>query len=67
MHVPDPNRKKLDAKSELCIFIRYIDTRKAYKLYNPLINKLIVSRDVIFYEGEFMVIRKAMLRRQNLF
>ena len=50
VHVPDQNRKKLDAKSELCIFIWYSETSKAYKLYNPLTNKLIVSRDVIFDE-----------------
>jgi len=43
--------KRLDAKSELCIFIGYSETSKAYKLYNPLTNKLIVSRDVIFDEG----------------
>eukprot|EP00253_Pinus_taeda_P031276 PITA_31276 len=50
-HIPNQNRKKLDAKSELCIFIGYSETRKAYNLYNPLTNKLIVSTDVIFYEG----------------
>jgi len=51
VHVPDQNIKKLDAKSELYIFIGYSETSKAYKLYNPLTNKLIVSRDVIFDEG----------------
>lgn len=67
MRVPDQNRKRLDEKSELCIFIRYSSTRKAYKFYNPITNKLIVSRDVIFDEGEFMVIKKVMLRRKNMF
>lgn len=33
------------------LVIGYSDTSKAYKLYNPLTSKLIVSRDVIFYEG----------------
>ena len=51
VHVPYQNRKRLDEKSELCIFIGYSETSKAYKSYNPLDNKLIISRDVIFYEG----------------
>jgi len=51
LHVPHQNRKKLDVKSDLCIFIWYSATSKSYKLYNSLNNKLIVSRDIIFDEG----------------
>lgn len=51
VHVPNQNRQKLDAKSDSCIFIGYSEKSKAYRLYNPLTNKLIVSRDVIFDEG----------------
>jgi hypothetical protein len=43
--------KKLDKKSELCIFAGYSEQSKAYRFYNTLTNSIGVSRDVIFYEG----------------
>eukprot|EP00253_Pinus_taeda_P018564 PITA_18564 len=51
-HVPDELRKKLDNKAEKCIFVGYIDEPNAYKLYNPLTKKVIISRDVQFIEEE---------------
>jgi len=50
-HVPDELRKKLDSKAgnskgEKCIFVGYSDESKAYKLYNPLTKKVIISRYV---------------------
>eukprot|EP00253_Pinus_taeda_P019205 PITA_19205 len=45
-HVPDELRKKLDNKGEKCIFVGYSDESKAYKLYNPLTKKVIISKDV---------------------
>ena len=51
-HIPDQLRKKLDSKEEKCIFIRYSEESKAYRLYNPSTKKLIVSRDVQFIEEE---------------
>ncbi|KAF8365039.1 hypothetical protein HHK36_032960 [Tetracentron sinense] len=50
--VPKAKRKKLDDRGEKCIFIGYSEESKAYKLYNPLTNKVVVSRDVIFNEEE---------------
>jgi hypothetical protein len=44
----DARRTKLNDKSEKCIFIGYGDRRMRYKLYNPIIKKVIMSRDVIF-------------------
>ena len=49
-HVPDQIWKKLDDKAEKCIFIDYNNVTKGYKLYNPKMEKVIVSRDVIFDE-----------------
>ncbi|KAK8934098.1 hypothetical protein KSP39_PZI014575 [Platanthera zijinensis] len=49
-HVPDQRRKKLDDKSEKCIFVGYAPMSKAYKLYNPVTEKAIISRDVVFEE-----------------
>ncbi|KAI3700974.1 hypothetical protein L2E82_45615 [Cichorium intybus] len=52
-HVPDQKRKKLDDKGEKCIFVGYDKRSKAYKLYNPLTKKVIISRDVEFDETDY--------------
>jgi hypothetical protein len=52
-HIPSELRKKLDNKSEKCIFTGYSETSKAYRLYNPISKKLILSRDVKFLENQF--------------
>lgn len=49
-HTPDEKRKKLDDKSEKCIFLGVSDSSKAYKLFNPLTKKIVTSRDVVFDE-----------------
>ncbi|RVW47431.1 Retrovirus-related Pol polyprotein from transposon RE1 [Vitis vinifera] len=45
-------RDKLDKKSEPGIFIGYSSTSKAYRIYLPQNNKIVVSRDVKFLETE---------------
>lgn len=50
VHVPKEKRTKLDSKSEKCIFIGYKDGLKGYKLWNPVIRKVVYSRDVVFKE-----------------
>ena len=52
-HIPSELRKKLDDKSEKCIFTGYSETSKAYRIYNPITKKLILSRDVQFLENQF--------------
>ena len=49
-HVPYEKRKKLEDKSLKCVFLGVSETSKAYKLYDPLTKKVVVSRDVIFDE-----------------
>lgn len=49
-HVPDQNRQKLDAKAQKCIFVGYAEGRKAYRLWNPVTQKIVISRDVIVEE-----------------
>ena len=49
-HVPDEKRKKLEDKSLKCVFLGVSETSKAYKLYDPLTKKVVISRDVIFDE-----------------
>jgi hypothetical protein len=52
-HIPSELRKKLDDRSDKCIFTGYNETSKSYRLYNPISKKLILSRDVKFLENQF--------------
>ena len=45
-------RKKLDSKSEKYLFIGYSGESKAYKLLDRRTGKVIISRDVEFYENK---------------
>ena len=45
-----PNTNKFDQKGEKLLFVGYNDESKGYRLLNPVNNKLIVARDVIFDE-----------------
>ena len=51
-YVPKEKRKKLDDKGVKCIFTGYCSESKAYRLYDPLNNKIILSRDVEFLENQ---------------
>jgi hypothetical protein len=51
-HIPDQIKRKLDNKSEKCVFIGYSEQSKAYRLYNPVTKKFVVSRDVQFQEDK---------------
>ena len=44
------NRSKLDDKSIKYIFIGYYSQSKAYRLYNPVSDKVVVNRNVVFNE-----------------
>ncbi|KAF7124908.1 hypothetical protein RHSIM_Rhsim12G0120600 [Rhododendron simsii] len=50
--VPEANRTKLEDKGVKCILVGYGDRTMGYKLYNPITQKVIFSRDVIFEENE---------------
>jgi len=43
VHVPDSKRVKLDVKSLKCILLEVGDESKAYKLFDPISNKIIIS------------------------
>lgn len=51
-HFPKEQRGKLDEKSEKCIFIGYSEQLKAYKLYNHVTKKTLISKDVMFKKNE---------------
>ena len=44
--------KKLDSRAREAVLIGYADKSKAYKLWDPELKKVIVSRDVVFAEDE---------------
>ena len=48
--VTRPNAKKLDDRSTKMIFIGYEEGSKAYRVYDPLTNRVYASRDVVFDE-----------------
>ncbi|KAF7144421.1 hypothetical protein RHSIM_Rhsim04G0200400 [Rhododendron simsii] len=50
--IPEANRTKLEDKGMKCIFVVYGDRTMGYRLYNPVTQKVIFSRDVIFEENE---------------
>ena len=54
VHVPKQNRKKLDAKALVKIFVGYPDGVKGYRLIDPESLKVTISRDVIFHEDKFV-------------
>jgi hypothetical protein len=42
---------KLHPRATLCCFVGYAASQKAYKLWDPKANKVIISRDVVFDES----------------
>ena len=50
-HVPDAKREKLDQKAEYGVFVGYSSLSKGYRIYQPLTEKIIVSRDVKYDEA----------------
>ncbi len=50
VHVLDEKRSKLYPKADKCIFIGYSLEQKGYRCFNPSIQKLQVSGDVVFDE-----------------
>ena len=49
-HIPDKKRKKLEDKSEALILIGYHPTG-ACRLFNPVIQQILISRDVVVDEN----------------
>lgn len=51
-HVPDAQRTKLEDKSRSCVLFGMSTESKGYRLYDPMSQKILVSRDVIFEEDK---------------
>jgi hypothetical protein len=52
VHVHDVHRKKLDSKSITCVNLGVSEESKAYKVYDPVSDKVFISRDVVFDESK---------------
>jgi len=52
VHVPNHKRVKLDAKSLKCVFLGVSENSKAYRIFDPISQKIIISRDVVFKEDQ---------------
>jgi hypothetical protein len=52
VHVPDSQRKKLDNKSVKCVLLGVSEESKAYRLYDPISKKIVISRDIVCVEDE---------------
>lgn len=50
MHIPHQQRQKIYDKSLKRIFIEYAIRSKAYRVFDPITEKMHVTRDVIFAE-----------------
>jgi transposase InsO family protein len=49
-HVPDCKRSKLDDKSVKCVLLGISKESKAYRLYDPTSQSIVISKDVVFDE-----------------
>ncbi|KAJ0441172.1 putative RNA-directed DNA polymerase [Helianthus annuus] len=52
VHIPAQLRSKLDHQSHKCIFVGISTESKAYRMYDPVKGKVIISKDVTFLESE---------------
>ncbi|KAL9429257.1 hypothetical protein AB3S75_031131 [Citrus x aurantiifolia] len=52
VHVPDSKRTKLDDKSQICVLLGVSEESKAYRLYDPISQMIIISRDIVFEEDK---------------
>ncbi|KAF2347481.1 Zinc finger CCHC-type [Trinorchestia longiramus] len=57
-HVPKDEREKLDSKSKTCVLLGYGSGTKGYRLYDFNAKRVLLSRDVVFNESQFISFEK---------
>jgi hypothetical protein len=65
MHVPKEKRRKLNKKEVKCIFIRYKEGMKGYKLQDIALRRTMYNRDVVFIEFIGMFKPKEVVQTEN--
>jgi hypothetical protein len=60
-----PHLAKMDARGKKVVFIGYETRSKAYHVFDPVENRALVSRDIVFYENPYEIGR-TMSRRSKL-
>ena len=50
VHISGEDKLKLNPKSKKCIFLGFKKEAKGYKLWDPVAQKVVISRDVVFDE-----------------
>ena len=59
VHIPSKERSKLGSKSKKCIFLGFKKGVKGYKLWDPVVEKVVISKDVVLEEKSMIkAIRK---------
>jgi hypothetical protein len=51
IHIPKAKQKKLDAKCHPGMFLGYSDESKAYRVWDKITRRIVITRDVIFHEN----------------
>lgn len=59
--IPHQKRGKLDEKSFNCIYMRYAEDAKAFRLYDMNDGKIVISRDVVFLENEMHTVNDKLI------
>ncbi|KAF2345193.1 Integrase catalytic core [Trinorchestia longiramus] len=57
-HVPKDEREKLDSKSKTCVLLGYGSGNKGYRLYDFNAKRVLLSKDVVFNESQFISFEK---------
>ena len=52
VHVLDIKRTKLEDKSFTCVLLGVSEESKAYRPYDPIAKKIVISRDIVFEEDK---------------
>lgn len=52
VHIPQDERSKFDPKTRQCIFLSYGLDEFGYRLFDPIANKVLRRRDVVFVEDQ---------------
>lgn len=66
-HIPKELRRRWDEKGKPCLFMRYLEHTKGYRLYDEEQQKIFRSRDVVFYEdATTSAVNKEMIQEVSL-